>query len=330
VANSTTNGSIPLSSKYAYASTNLSPLGACALAGTSWAISRKKTAKLLGFNGVLENTLDSVASRDFMAEAASAMTILLSNLSRMAIDLEIWSSFEFGLIKLDERYCSTSSIMPQKKNPTVLEHIRAHAASAIGYLVQIMAALKGTAYTHTRDLNECHNAFRLLAADTLTSIDAMKGVISTMTPNRDLMAKRAMTGFSTMTELADLLVRERSLSFRTAHEIVANLTNDLIAQEKLVTETTTEMLDKSSLKVIGKKMALDGNVIRSAFDPLTSIKTKKAGGPSPREVRRMIDDRRSRIQHRTLELKIKTDSLAAAYNKLEDTEQTIHADATLD
>ena len=135
----------------AYGRTNLSPLGAAALAGTGWPINRYRTMELLGFDALCENSQDCVAAVDYIMEFASAIAIHMSNLGRLAEDLQIWSSDEYGMIDLDEAYAGTSSIMPQKKNPSVLENVKSYSAESIGVLVSLVSSMKGVSYTNTLD-----------------------------------------------------------------------------------------------------------------------------------------------------------------------------------
>lgn len=138
----------------AYARVNLNPLGACAIGGTSFPIDRKRTAALLGFEGLVENSIDAVSSRDFVLEVATAIAILMANLSRMSEDLILWSTYEFNFIEIGDEYASPSSVMPQKKNPCTLELVRARAGRTYGSLIAMLAAAKGLPTGYNRDLQD--------------------------------------------------------------------------------------------------------------------------------------------------------------------------------
>lgn len=277
----------------AYAHANLSTLGAAALAGTGWPINRLRTMDLLGFDDVCENSYDCVAAYDFIVEFTSAITIHMSNMSRLAEDLQIWSSDEFAMIDLDEAYAGTSSIMPQKKNPSSLESIKLYAAESIGALMTTLASLKGTTYTNIGD----RAALEPMIVDTTVgSTKVMGGVVATLVPLKETMRLRASQGFSTMTELADVLVREFNISFRQAHDIIAETTTKAIAEGTSADQITTEMIEVAAMKSIGRKLEVKQQDLKLAVNPLENIKRRKVlGGPAPEEVKRMIDDRKNRV-----------------------------------
>lgn len=276
----------------AYARVNLNPLGSAALASTGFDVDRDLTAKLLGFEGLIENSMDAVSARDFAIEALAAFANLMSNLSRMSEELIIWSTPEFGFIELGEGYASTSSIMPQKKNPDLLELVRAKAGTVAGDLVAALAICKGLPMSYNRDLQEVTP--HLLGALNITraSVRISSGVIDTMKVNTERMEEMAATGFTTATELADTIVRECKIPFRTAHQIVG-----ILAREK--GEISLKAVDSAALKVIGRKLSTGGLVqalLDRALDVRQNVEIRKAkGGPSPGEVARMIADRKKAL-----------------------------------
>ncbi len=211
----------------AYGHVNLCPLGAGALATTSFPINRKTTAELLGFDAVLENSIDAVGSRDYILETQSALVLLAVNLSRLAEDLIIWSSPEFGTIELPDEFTSTSSIMPQKKNPEVLEVIRARASSALGDFVASTAAIKSLPTTYNLDFQEVTPK---LWAST-DNLSASLGIFAKIIPDLKVtenVESKAAAGFVGATELANMLVRKYNVAFRTSHKIVGALVKALI------------------------------------------------------------------------------------------------------
>ncbi|HEY8004509.1 MAG TPA: argininosuccinate lyase [Phenylobacterium sp.] len=198
---------------------NESPLGAAALAGSPFPIDRDQTAKALGFNAPAANSLDAVADRDFALEALAAAAICAIHLSRLAEEIVIWMTPQFGFIRLTDAFTTGSSIMPQKKNPDAAELVRAKAGRLLGAFTQLAVVMKGLPLTYSKDMQEdkvpTFEAFDALEL----SLRAMAGMIADLEPDKDRMAQAAGAGFSTATDLADWLVRELGLPFREAHHI---------------------------------------------------------------------------------------------------------------
>ncbi len=202
---------------------NISPLGAAALAGTSFPIDREMTAKELGFSRPAANSLDAVSDRDFVIETLNAASICAMHLSRLAEELVIWSSAQFGFVTLSDRFSTGSSIMPQKRNPDAAELIRAKIGRIFGAQVAMIMVMKGLPLTYSKDMQEDkEGAFD--AFDTLSlSLAAMTGMVGDMSFNREAMHKAAGSGFATATDLADWLVRELNMPFRSAHHVTGEL-----------------------------------------------------------------------------------------------------------
>ena len=202
---------------------NECPLGAAALAGTSFPIDRQATAKALGFDRPTANSLDSVSDRDFALEFLSASSICAMHLSRFAEELVIWSSAQFRFVRLSDRWTTGSSIMPQKKNPDAAELLRAKLGRILGATVALFTVMKGLALTYSKDMQEDKEQV-FDAADTLMlALAAMTGMVGDMTANRDTLKTAAASGFSTATDLADWLVRALGLPFREAHHVTGAL-----------------------------------------------------------------------------------------------------------
>lgn len=202
---------------------NESPLGAAALAGTSFPIDREHTARTLGFDGPTRNSLDSVSDRDFVLETLSAAAIAATHLSRLAEEIVIWSTFGFNFVRLTDGFTTGSSIMPQKRNPDAAELVRAKSGRVIGALTSLLIVMKGLPLAYSKDMQEDKEAaFDALDALSL-SLAAMTGMVSTLTVNEDAMRAAASRGFSTATDLADWLVRALGLPFRQAHHITGTL-----------------------------------------------------------------------------------------------------------
>ena len=202
---------------------NECPLGAAALAGTSFPINRDLTAKALGFDRPTANSLDSVSDRDFALEFLSASSICAMHLSRFAEELVIWSSAQFRFVRLSDKWTTGSSIMPQKKNPDAAELLRAKIGRILGATVALFTVMKGLPLTYSKDMQEDKEQV-FDAADTLMlGLAAMTGMVQDMTANRESLAAAAASGFSTATDLADWLVRELNLPFRDAHHVTGTL-----------------------------------------------------------------------------------------------------------
>jgi argininosuccinate lyase len=305
----------------AYAHANLNALGAAALAGTGWPINRLRTMELLGFDAVCENSYDCVAAYDFIVEFASVLTIHMSNMSRLAEDLQIWSSDEFAMVDLDEAYAGTSSIMPQKKNPSALEAIKRFAAESIGALLTLLASLKGISYTNIGDRATLEPVIVETAID---STKVMGGVVTTLVPFKETMLRRAAQGFSTMTELADVIVRKFNISFRQAHDIIAETTTQALAEGKFANQITVDMIKDAALKHLGRQLDVTNKELQLAVDPLENVKRRKVlGGPAPEEVKRMINDRRNRINIETARHVERLEKVRKAYAALDSAENKI-------
>jgi argininosuccinate lyase len=266
----------------AFDRTNRSPLGAAAFAGTTFDIDRERTADLLGFESVLENAMDAASARDFLTETTAAAATLATTLSGLAEDLVLFANK--GYVDLDDDYASTSSIMPQKKNPDTLELVRASAGDTAAGLNGILTTLKGLPRAYNRDLQRAHDhAFD--AVDAVTeATEVAAGAVATADWNADALAAAAGEGFSTATGVADLLAAG-GLPFRTAHEIVARAaeqsdTADRAAIEAAAAETLDESLDTY----------VEREALVAALDPEESIASRDShGGPAPAAVEAALD-----------------------------------------
>lgn len=202
---------------------NENPLGAAALAGTSFPIDRHMTAKALGFDRPTRNSLDTVADRDFVLETLSACAICSMHLSRLAEEIVIWSTSQFRFVKLSDKFTTGSSIMPQKRNPDAAELVRAKPGRIIGALLSLLTVMKGLPLTYSKDMQEdkepAFDAFDNMSL----AIAATTGMVKDMVPNKDEMRKAAASGFSTATDLADWLVRTLKMPFREAHHVTGSL-----------------------------------------------------------------------------------------------------------
>ena len=202
---------------------NTSPLGAAALAGTSFPIDRQMTADALGFDRPMSNSLDAVADRDFALDYLAAASICAMHLSRLAEELVIWSSAQFRFVKMSDKWSTGSSIMPQKRNPDAAELIRAKIGRIFGANVALMTVMKGLPLTYSKDMQEDKEQTFDAADNLMLALAAMTGMVADMTAERDNLKAAAAGGFSTATDLADWLVRELGLPFRDAHHVTGSL-----------------------------------------------------------------------------------------------------------
>lgn len=202
---------------------NESPLGAAALAGTSFPIDREMTAKTLGFDRPAANSLDAVADRDFALEFLSAASICAMHLSRFAEELVIWSSAQFRFVRMSDRFSTGSSIMPQKKNPDAAELVRAKIGRILGATVGLFTVMKGLPLTYSKDMQEDKEQVFDAADSLMLALAATEGMVRDMTANPQALRAAASSGFSTATDLADWLVREAGLPFRDAHHVTGHL-----------------------------------------------------------------------------------------------------------
>jgi argininosuccinate lyase len=267
---------------------NECPLGAAALAGTSFPIDRHMTAKALGFDRPTANSLDSVSDRDFALEFLSAASICAMHLSRFAEELVIWSSAQFRFVRLSDRWTTGSSIMPQKKNPDAAELLRAKLGRILGATVALFTVMKGLALTYSKDMQEDKEQV-FDAADSLSlSLAAMTGMVGDMTANREALAASAASGFSTATDLADWLVRELGLPFREAHHVTGTLVAMAEGQGVDLPDLTLAQMRSVHSGITSDVLAVLGveNSIRSRTSH---------GGTAPDQVRARIADWKARL-----------------------------------
>jgi argininosuccinate lyase len=266
---------------------NVMPLGAAALAGTTFPVDRHFTATLLGFDGPAENSLDAVSDRDFAMEFLSAAAIIMIHLSRMSEELIIWSSAQFAFIEISDTYCTGSSIMPQKKNPDVAELTRGKSGRVIGNLVALLMIMKGQPLAYNRDNQEDKEPL-FDSLDTATAaVRVFAGMIPQLTVKSEVMYQAARQGFSTATDLADYLVR-KNIPFRDAHEIVGKAVQ--------AAEQTGHDLSDMSLDELRQFSA---DIENDVFDVLTlegSVNARNhIGGTAPEQVLEAIGRMRKAI-----------------------------------
>jgi argininosuccinate lyase len=259
---------------------NECPLGAAALAGTSFPIDRHMTADALDFDKPSANSLDAVSDRDFVLETLAAAAITAMHLSRLAEEIVLWATHQFGFIRLSDKFTTGSSIMPQKRNPDAAELTRAKVGRVAGAFQSLLIVMKGLPLAYSKDMQEDKEvAFDALDSLAL-AIAAMAGMVDDMEPVPDAMRAAADQGYATATDLADWLVRVLKLPFREAHHV----TGRIVAEA----ESQSLPLEKLSLKAMQAVERRITNDVFSVLSPEKSVSSRKSyGGTAPQNVRKM-------------------------------------------
>jgi len=256
---------------------NECPLGAAALAGTSFPIDRNQTAKALGFDGPMRNSLDAVSDRDFVLETLSATAISAMHLSRMAEELVIWSSGQFKFITMSDKYSTGSSIMPQKRNPDAAELVRAKVGRILGALTALMVVMKGLPLAYSKDMQEDKEpAFDAIDNFSL-ALAAMTGMVNDLKPNKDILRAAAAGGFSTATDLADWLVQALAMPFRDAHHVTGTLV--ALAEKQKVDLAELSLQDMQKVEPRITKEVFKVLSVEASASSRTSL-----GGTAPKNV----------------------------------------------
>ncbi len=267
---------------------NESPLGAAALAGTSFPIDRAMTAAALGFDRPMANSLDAVSDRDFALEFLAASSLCATHLSRFAEELVIWSSAQFRFVMLSDRFSTGSSIMPQKKNPDAAELIRAKVGRITGSLVALLTVMKGLPLAYSKDMQEDKEQVFDAADSLMLALAAMEGMVRDMAPNAPALRAAAGAGFSTATDLADWLVRALDLPFREAHHVTGTLV-------RIAEEMGVDLADLS----LGEMQAVHAGIKPEVYDVLgidNSVASRASyGGTAPDQVRAQVARWRERL-----------------------------------
>ncbi|MFM8680167.1 MAG: argininosuccinate lyase [Alphaproteobacteria bacterium] len=268
---------------------NLSPMGAAAMATTTFPIDRPLVARLLGFDGVLEHGLDCVASRDFSVELVAAAAQLALTLSRFAQDMHVAVSHEFSAVEFPDSVCGTSSIMPQKKNPVVLEHLKGKAAHVVAAFASAGACIRASHFTNTLDAHREGQAMVWPAlAEAERALALARIAAATAKPSEERLLARARANFSTATDLADALVRGAAMDFRTAHHVAGAVVRRLMDAGLGAHQADAALVDAAAMEVAGRAVGLPDDVVAWALDPVRGVAARDVvGGPAPAETRRM-------------------------------------------
>lgn len=293
-----------------YKRINQSPLGAGPIGGSLLPLDRKMTARLLGFEYTVSNTIDATSSRDFMIEFLSDISSIMITLSRCAEDLIIWSSAEFGFIEIHEKFTSTSSAMPQKKNPDPLEMIRSKTGLVIGNFTGIMIILKALPSGYSRDLQDTKISFWNSIDTVSLSLEILTDIIASLGVNKDVMARASKTSYATAFDIAEILVIRHKVPFRTAHKLVGALVAKGIRNKE---DVPFMSLSNSDVKVILEKMKVSMppvkliHIIRDTTPQKSIANRRSEGSPNPRKQMEIIKKYRRLLDsyHNQLEKKKK-------------------------
>ncbi|MDK2931464.1 MAG: argininosuccinate lyase [Bacillota bacterium] len=271
---------------------NVSPLGSGALAGTAYPVDRAAVARELGCSGITRNSIDAVSDRDFVLEFLASAAIIMVHLSRLAEEIVLWSSQEFGFIELDDAFATGSSMMPQKKNPDVAELVRGKVGRVVGDLVAVLTVMKGLPLAYNRDMQEDKESL-FDAVDTVAScLEVMAPVVRTMKVNAGAMREAAGRGFTTATDLADYLVR-KGVPFREAHAAVGRLVLKCVREGRSFEEITLDEwkalapgVSEDVLEVVRVEASLEARAV--------------PGGTAPAQVRAALEEARAMLGHRAM------------------------------
>lgn len=275
----------------AYHTVNVSPMGAGAITTSGFPLNRDTMCELLGYDSVMENAYDCIAASDYVAEAASAVAVYALDYGRLVNNLLYWSAQEYGFLKTFRLYVGISSIMPQKRNPTLFEHLRSFSSGVYGDCQKVLIMQHNSTYED--DLDHMDSAGTLNAAMKMmtTLSDSLYNAMVTMEIDKELLEKNAMESFSIMTEFADMLVREEKVAFRTAHHVASKLV-DVCSRENLnVLQVTDEMIESVFEAVVGRPLTADSARIRKSLDARYFVDVRTMpGGPAKEPLYAMLDE----------------------------------------
>jgi argininosuccinate lyase len=295
----------------AYRSTNVNPLGACAITGTGFPIDRERTSELLGFDGPTGNTYGSIATVDYLIESTSAASVLVLGVGRLVQDLLLWCTAEVGYLRLGDAFVQVSSIMPQKRNPVALEHARALASKAFAELAAVPVAVHNTPFG---DIVDTEDDLQPLVATAFKDAGRAVGLVSAAIATAEFdvarMRARAAESWVTVTELADTLVRDYGLPFKAAHAIASKL---VAARAARPAAPLADVLASVSREVTGREIKMRQDVLERVLSPEHFIAIRKTpGGPAPEVAAAAIAAARRRLADDTVELSRRREGLTSA------------------
>ena len=299
-----------------YGRINQSPLGACAIGGSSISIDRKKTAVALGFNSVVKNSIDATSSRDVFLEYVATLAVL--TFSRMVEDFIIWSTTEFGYIEIADRYSSTSSAMPQKKNPDPLELTRAKSALVTGNLISMLGIVKALPSGYSRDLQDIKPPLLDASLTALDTVKIMSGVVRSLQINKKRMHEAAGASYAIALDIAEQLVMQKKMPFRAAHKILGALV-DKAARNSNAPLAKLELADVESVLKAHKSDVKADELLKiiKGMTPEKSLQARKsAGSPSPQEQEEMIKSLSQGVENYRVGIQKRTNLVLSSFDQL--------------
>lgn len=280
-----------------YVRVNQSPLGAGAVGGSRIKLDRQKTARLLGFDGVVRNSIDATSSRDTIIEFAAVLTIIMLTLSRMAEDFIIWSTDEFDYVDISDEYSSSSSAMPQKKNPDPLELLRAKVAVVLGNLVTMITVVKAIPSGYSRDLQEIKPSLWRASATTTQALKIMNYIVKSLIINKERMQQASRNSYAISLDLAELLAIKNGVSFRMAHKMVGSLVQKAVRNNRQPLRMLREEDIREVLKRFGSNLPAEEvlKVIRETTPEISISSRQSSGSPNPTQEHDVIRLLRRRL-----------------------------------
>jgi len=308
-----------------YARVNTNPLGATAIGGTNYRISRMRTSELLGFDAIQENSVDATSSRDWAVEAAAVLAILMANTSRLAADIVQWSGTEYRYVELSDEYSSSSSIMPQKKNPSTIELVRGKTAEAYGCLTELLTMVKGLPTGYYQDLQQTKIPLWRTLDTVKTSLEVLEGAIRTMEVNKDAMQDQTRGSFIYAVQLAETLAEDQ-LSFREAYKVTAEVVNNLIEEGRTLEQLKPDDVQKAAKQLFDKDVKVSSGIAERISDPLNALNNLRSpGSPHPANTSMMVENRQELRERYVKELEFLKIKLTIAADNLRNALQTYSA-----
>ncbi|MBI4524696.1 MAG: argininosuccinate lyase [Deltaproteobacteria bacterium] len=302
----------------AYRRVNVSPTGAAIMTGSNFRLNRERTAELLGFDRPASNALDVIHSHDRLLESFCVLAILNSDLGRWAEDLVTWSTSEFAMADFPDRFCGTSSIMMQKKNPYAFEFAKGQGANAVGEMVKAFIVEKGPTGWAIQDRTYAVEGLWRVFTDTVRDLRWFREILPEIRWNTELMRERAGRYWAQATDVAGALVAEKSLPWRTTHQIVGILVRLSYERGFTPAETTPALLDEAAIEYMGEPVGLSSEALRRALDPANFVASRTLiGGAAPGEVRRQLAESRARLGVDEKEAAAARQNIQQAAKKLE-------------
>ena len=303
----------------AYNNANRSPYGAAAFAGATFPIDMEYLCELMGFEDVIENSIDCIAAKDYMVEIEMAYSILMINISRFATDMYFWATDECGILDLGGEVAICSSIMPQKKNPVCFEYAKSKGAHTIGGMISALTVLKNVPYSNNTDIFEASTMYEESLEETKQGLDIFIEAIKYSKIRKEKAFEMARKNYSTVTGLADHLVKNFGLSFEEAHATIGSIVGEIVDNGGTIDLITGELLAKTAKEVVGKDVKMTDREIKDVLDPWNNIESKMTpGSPKKAYVEEMLRELEEIVDSEKKWLEDQKNKVEAAYRKIDE------------